>query len=140
LIPDNSDDLVGFAFRVAITVRQVVGIQDSPVIWLSRLKLQLANRHELLRPLNHGRGPKEQSTDQAKHRSVGAHAKGEREHGHGREAGVFAKFAKSEAKVVKHRGSGLVIRDLLVAVMSCLTVISDTEPESRIPYHGFIHI
>jgi hypothetical protein len=49
-------------------------------------------------------------------------------------------LAKSKAKIIKHSGSGLVIRDSLVVVMSCLTAISDTKPESRIPSHGFIHI
>ncbi len=52
------------------------------------------------------------------------------EHGHGRKAGVLAKLAKSEAKVVKHSGSGLGVRG------SCRVIAN---PGTRISYHGFIH-
>jgi hypothetical protein len=45
---------------------------------------------------------------------------------HGREAGVPSKLAKGVAKVVVHRGSGLVVRVL-------------TNLESRIPSNGFTH-
>ena len=67
------------------------------------------DHHETVRFFE-GQRSQQDCIHQAEDRRVSANAEPEREHGHGREAGVLCELAKRVAQIVKHCGSWSGIR------------------------------